>query len=220
MGIADRDYMRERPSNEKNLFGATKPPRGPSVFAVVLIVVGVLYLVFKATQWWQDHTIDRAAAPVLQAQPVVALPAQGASGVYPQPLQRVTAPRHDAPLAAGTVTKCVRDGKTSYSDSPCPSGAVVSTLQPPPPAPVALPVRHVTAATPQVIAVQNPPLVLVQNQPAVNPFAHRLAECKALDTQITQLDNEARQLLSAQQQDWIKDMRKKARDRQFGLHCQ
>lgn len=47
----------------------------------------------------------------------------------------------------------------------------------------------------------------------------KAAECKALEARITQLDNMARQPQTGQMQDWIRDQKSKARDRQFGLRC-
>ena len=44
-------------------------------------------------------------------------------------------------------------------------------------------------------------------------------ECARLEEQITALDAEARQPLSAQRQDRIRELRKTARDRQFALRC-
>lgn len=55
----------------------------------------------------------------------------------------------------------------------------------------------------------------INNSSATN----RLAECKALEAQITQLDAQARQPQSGQMQDWIAAQKKKARDRQFHIPC-
>lgn len=52
-----------------------------------------------------------------------------------------------------------------------------------------------------------------------NPAASKIAECKALDVEITQLDAMARQPQSGQAQDQISERKRKARDRQFGLKC-
>lgn len=45
------------------------------------------------------------------------------------------------------------------------------------------------------------------------------AECQALDAQIREWDEMARQPLSSQTQAWIAVQRRKARDRQFHIHC-
>ena len=52
-----------------------------------------------------------------------------------------------------------------------------------------------------------------------NSAAGHLAECKALDASITQYDAMARQPQTGQMQDWITGEKKKARDRQFRIHC-
>ena len=49
--------------------------------------------------------------------------------------------------------------------------------------------------------------------------ALRQRECRYLDEHIRQLDAWARQPLSAQEQDRVREQRKAARDRQFALHC-
>jgi hypothetical protein len=49
--------------------------------------------------------------------------------------------------------------------------------------------------------------------------ADRSQECQSLDRQILRWDAMARQPQSAATQDWIREKRRKARDRQFELHC-
>lgn len=46
------------------------------------------------------------------------------------------------------------------------------------------------------------------------------SQCKALDAEIAGYDAMARQPQSGQTQDWIAEQRRKARTKQFGLHCQ
>lgn len=48
---------------------------------------------------------------------------------------------------------------------------------------------------------------------------NHISECKVLDEQVTQFDAMARQPQSGQMQDWITAQKKKARDRQFQIHC-
>lgn len=47
----------------------------------------------------------------------------------------------------------------------------------------------------------------------------RQRECRYLDERIRNLDAQARQPQSAAMQDWLREKRKQARDRQFALHC-
>lgn len=56
---------------------------------------------------------------------------------------------------------------------------------------------------------------VVNNSPAVS----HMAQCKALDAQITHYDAMARQPQSGQIQDWITAQKKKARDQQFRIKC-
>ena len=60
--------------------------------------------------------------------------------------------------------------------------------------------------------------VVVQRQQD-NGAATRQAECASLDAQITHFDAMARQPQSGQMQDWITAHKRKARGRQFQLHC-
>jgi hypothetical protein len=83
----------------------------------------------------------------------------------------------------------------------------------------------VRSAPPQTQAPANwpqQPIVIVQaRQPsAANISAPRQLECKSLDEEIRHLDSWARQPNSGQTQDLIRDKRKRARDRQFEIHCQ
>lgn len=52
-----------------------------------------------------------------------------------------------------------------------------------------------------------------------SPVVSHVAECKALDAQITNYDSMARQPQSGQMQDWITAEKKKARDQQFRIRC-
>jgi hypothetical protein len=45
------------------------------------------------------------------------------------------------------------------------------------------------------------------------------AECRALDARVAQLDAMARAPQSAQTQDWLREQRRAARDRQFAIRC-
>lgn len=65
---------------------------------------------------------------------------------------------------------------------------------------------------PRANAVTN---TVINNSPAQS----QLGECKALEAAIAQYEAMARQPQTGQMQDWIADMKKKARDRQFNIHC-
>jgi len=57
------------------------------------------------------------------------------------------------------------------------------------------------------------------NLAQANAAPSNAAECQALNETIARLDAMARQPQSAQTQDWIRNERKKARDRQFQIQC-
>lgn len=66
------------------------------------------------------------------------------------------------------------------------------------------------------LAAPPPQAVVVQK---THPQMDRSAECSGLAARIAQLDALARQPQSGPTQDWIKDEKRTARDRQFRLRC-
>lgn len=129
-------------------------------------------------------------------------------------------PAHQsAPNAAersAKVTKCVINGSTSYGDSTCLHGAVISQITTRTDhnliAAVRLePTRRAEApAAPRAMTLQTPPF---------DDAAAKKSVCQGLDEQIKQWDAMARQPQSGQIQDWISAQRRQAPDRQFRLHC-
>jgi hypothetical protein len=220
MGLADRDYMGERRSTRRNPFNPPQPP-GTSTVTFILTWLLVAYLLFQGFAWWQNHhTLPLPTPAPQQAQPRTPNPGPV---LQPEPRPRTTYPSAlQTPAAPGPtqVSKCVSGGHTSYSQGPCPTGATASTLQlqAAPAAPTSQAVA-VQAPPQPVIVTQAPQVVIIQNQPTVDPNVARLQECKALEAEIVMLDNWARQLLPAQEQDRIRERRRKARDRQFEIHC-
>lgn len=119
----------------------------------------------------------------------------------------------------GQVIKCVLNGKTIYSDEKCPAGAKTHQVQLYDTAGVVSPPKAVLSElTAQRIATENAQVQSLQ-QPVALPVQSKKIECDAIDKHIEWLDSMARQPQSAQRQDWIRQERSQARDRQFGLHC-
>jgi hypothetical protein len=221
MALQDREYMRERRDNDKVLHFRPAPQK-TSVFTIVLYVVAALYLLYQAALWWQNKlpsTKPAAASPV-------AVPSSGNLGAdVPRALepqsQRTTQTQPNQPPAPGTVSKCVVNGKVTYSDAACPKDAVVGSVKLPPPVPVdayqqarAAPVP--TAALQQKVGgSESQPTLHTPSQAA----PAKSAECKLLDELVKQIDIRALQPQSLQQQDLLREDRKKARDRQFFLGC-
>ena len=229
MGLADRDYMRERRPRGDGLFTPRPSAGGTPALHIILIWLLVGLVLWIAANWFLTHqrATQRLAAPppAAQSQPAVEAPAPQAAlpteDRYPANTQ---AYRQNNPAASNQqVIKCTAGGKTMYSDTPCPIGALATAVQitqapPVPPQPLrsAPPPTQTPANWPQ------PPIVIVQapQTPVVDPSAMRQLECKALDDEIKRLDSWARQPNSGQTQDLIRDRRKRARDRQFEIHCQ
>lgn len=172
----------------------------------VLVLVGALFFLYQAADW-------------KLVQPTASSTTNTPRQLVSAPVQAPVRPSVQRPVAltdTPRITKCVVNAKTSYSDAPCPYGAVgseittyanhnlMAAVRPEPshqtPAPA-----HEEVAIAQIYQV---PGVISQK-----------TECESLNTQIVQWDAEARQPHSAQMQDWIKDQRKRARDRQFRIHC-
>ncbi len=221
MALQDRDYMRDRRDGDKVLQFRPAPQK-TSVLTIVLYVVAALYVLYQAALWWQNkQPLTKPAA-----EPSVALPPSGNLGadvpraLQPQP-QRTTQTQPNQPPAPGTVSKCVLNGKLTYSDAACPKDAVVGSVKLPPPVPV--------DAYPQARTVPVPSAVLESSSagPEPQPTLHtpsqaapaKSAECKSLDELVKQIDIRALQPQSLQLQDMLREDRKKARDRQFFLGC-
>ena len=215
MGLIDRDYMkgtgRDRPYSP--------PPESPITGWVgkLVIFASVIYLGFKLA-YWLDHRVKPApASAVLAATPAAKTTAQPTT-VAPTPTQTPPySPIPSIPAVPGIVTKCVVNGKTSYGDDTCTAGAVTSKVvikanQNLMAAVTVPPVAQATTPDPASTAI-------AQANPGPD-YAGIKAECAWLEARIKYLDDLARQPQSGQVQDWIRDERKKARDRQFRVRCQ
>lgn len=212
MGLMDRDYMkdtgRDRPFSP--------PPESSFMgwLGKLLVFACLLYLGFKLAYW-----LDHRANPAPGRAPVTAAPAVEPKA---QPTARPSlaqtpnqAGPDGAPAEQSIVTKCVVNGKTSYGDGTCATGAITSKV--------------VTRANQNLMAAVTVPPVdqaaaplspgIAQAHPGPD-YAAVKAECMWLETHIKYLDDLARQPNTAQTQDRIREERKTARDRQFTILCQ
>lgn len=213
MGLMDRDYMTDPDRHKRFRPPQKKPFTGwlVTLFVFVLIV----YAGFKLANWLDSRkrpavkqTIE-VSVPEVQRQTQSVVPPQTAARaiVYP-PIQSI-------PAEQSVVTKCVVQGKVSYGDGACPAGAVTSTV-------TTKSNQNIMAA----VSVQPNARAVTPEQrpiaPQVNPdvsYTAGKAECLALEAQIKSLDSMSRQPQGAQMQDWIREERKKARDRQARIPC-
>lgn len=189
---SDRDTP-FRPSPDKSIT--------PWLLAL-LFVAGLLYAGYQSIDWGKDK-------PVQNKVPIVT--------TTPSPQPKPAQPQ--APLTEPgrrIITKCTGGGKTTYSDGDCPKGSETSQLV------TKADYNLVAGLTPQQLAAVKrldaqaaTAATVAQNSPVVT----NTSECKTLDDYIKYLDALARQPQTMQTQDWIRDERKKARDRQFTIRC-
>lgn len=202
----DPDFMNNS-SRDRPFSPAPERSIIPWLTSLILITV-LLYASYQSITWWHIQPTNNAVKPIAAPPPTSTPPsAQG----LPQASGATPAPEPGTRL----ITKCVVQGKTSYGDSNCATGAVATQV--------------VTKANHNLLqAVRVPPAqteespaqstVIAQSNLGPNITAMK-AECAALDERIKYLDAMARQPQSGQAQDEIRGERKKARDRQFRIPC-
>lgn len=206
-----RDAGRKRPFSP--------PPERPIIgwLGKLVIFACLIYLGFKLA-YWLDHRAKPVPAHAVviampaantTAQPTTAAPTLARTPPYP--------PMPDIPADPDRVIKCVINGKTSYGDSTCAAGAVTSKVV------ITANQNLMASATVRPVAQATTPdpasTTIAQSNPGPD-YAALKAECIWLDARIKYLDDLARQPQSGKMQDWIRDERKKARDRQFRIRCQ
>lgn len=213
MGLMDRDYMHEK-SRRQRPFSPPLERFKLGTLGIALVFVVLLFFLYKAADWKLNHR--PAPQPIAESAPQPARPLLPAPGPA-LPMQPAHPSNSNADAGISQVTKCVANGRTSYSDVTCPQGSVstqvttranhnlMAAVQP-------------TAASPAEAGPTIQHIVEVQT-PSINDAAARKAECEWLDSQIKYWDSMARQPQGAQTQDWISAQRKQARDRQFRIRC-
>jgi hypothetical protein len=237
MGIADRDYMRERHREARAHPGRPGPPEpsATSTLWYILFFLSIAFLGYKAASWWDSthpkgpkrpapHLAIAPAAPVAARGSPVPEPRQRIPGVNPNltgswDANRPMAPNAPAPTPAATtiVIKCVINGVTTYADSESDclarAKATVVTIHARQNLSDGLP------SAPQIIQRPSPMAQLDAAPTGPDPNIQRQALCQSYEQEIKWMDERARQPLSGQEQDWLAAKRKKARDEQFRLHC-
>ncbi len=217
MGLMDRDYMkdhqRERP------FSPPPDRSGVSTIGIAIIFIAALFGLYKAAEWKLNQraaelAAKNAAVEAAETSHAINVRRRTTDQPFPPLPSYQNAP--DAQSENPTVTKCVVNGKTSYSDGNCATGATASQI--------------VTKANHNLMDAVRMPVVTQAAEPESqssvvvqgnqgSDYAAMKAECAALDERIKYLDAMARQPQGAQTQDWIRDERKKARDRQSRIPC-
>jgi hypothetical protein len=223
MGLADREYMRERARQRPEF----QPPPEPSI-AVILwtfLVLGAIAISIYAG--WKSSRHERtppAPKVAIVPAPHPITPPQTRS--HPEltgnwdPARKVEPTPTPAASTHTAVIKCVANGVTLYAETEadCLAHAkrtvvrIDSSQNISAPVPT-LPPQPVLTAPPVRIAAADPPA------PTVDPLAQKKVLCQTVEEEIKWIDERARQPLSGQEQDWLAAKRKKARDEQFRLRC-
>lgn len=215
MGQGDRDYLhgisrRQRPFSP--------PPRrsGPGKLGMALVFAAGLMLLYQAAEQYLERPRPSAARLMVAPAASPATPAFRPAPNFPAPPVDPPLPATRSTNASTSITKCVRNGSTSYTEGVCPHGAVSSQVTTRHDHNLLAPVR--SRADSQAVQPM-PQEIMAAHNPSFNDAAAKNAECEGLEKNILHWDAMARQPHSGQQQDWIREQRKKARDRQFHLRC-
>ena len=187
------------------------------VLVCVAGAIGILAMVWAALEWKGTRdNVQRHGAP-----PTRPMPSQRPSALPPRP--EATEPRAPASQDGRItrVTKCVsaRGAPTTFSDGPCPPGTRSDVVAVRPDLNLADGMsRAARSESIQDSRIKAQATAEYERWVAAQVDSTSL-ECDRLDAQITALDAEARQPLPGWRQDQIRDLRKRARDRQFALRC-
>jgi len=249
MGLQDRDYMKERGrkaayDEDRRRHNPFTPPRAePSTLVMVLAWVFVAFLLYLGYEWlqtrhdasrWRANSASRSDGsrdmarpeafavnpPVVARERVVSPPSPHSEPALPaprpEPIQQVRR-EPTPPPTAGTIYLCrAYNGGTFWSQAHCAQHqALIDSIVP---VPAGLPFPQQVELAQQ----RRQPATTVSNTTVTvrsETVGASNSECKALDTQVEQLDAMAREPQPAQMQDWIRGQRQKARDRQFALRC-
>jgi hypothetical protein len=226
MGIADRDYMRERQNHRAGPFSPPEPSAGMTIWMVLLFVV-LTYAAYRTWQFWQPKlpTAVVKTVPVeaaAESQKPIAHPSL--TGNWdPNRIVERPAPAAQSTTAVHVVTKCVVNGVTLYAESAEDCAAHAKKLLPVRIDPTQNLVDGLPPDVPQ--APIPPPAQAVQAgpvpslSPAADPNVIKKAQCLDYEEEIKWIDARARQPLSAWEQDQLAAKRKRARDEQFRLRC-
>lgn len=225
MGLADRDYMRDRHRNEisrSRPFGPPEPSIGLTLW-MILLITGLAYGSFKLWTWLNVKNSPPAVQNSTVASPTPPSKVRthpGLTGNW-DPNREVVAisstPSHQS-SQTHVVIKCIVNGTTLYvqSESECTAHAKKTAL-------VINSRQNLSDAVRPAPATLPSPIHVVQaapaQQPVVDPNVHKKALCQSYEEEIKYVDARARQPISAGEQDHLAERRKKARDKQFRLRC-
>lgn len=227
MGLADRDYMRDRARDGERrsarIFKNSTESSATSILWMVLTWMSIFFLLFKAFSWWEaNRTVPARHTVIEQRRNPPAAESNATSVRTPQPSSlRPGSPASFEPYQEATedfsVAKCVGRTGTSYSDGPCPAGTAATRVA------AGTQTNISDGLTRRTTREQSQSPVVVTTSadlplPSIEP-SNLLAQCKSLTEELNRFDVIARQPLSGAMQDWIRDQQRALQSRKFALKC-
>ncbi|OAK60555.1 hypothetical protein A3K87_23805 [Variovorax paradoxus] len=214
----DYDPMRERREAMTAWEHGLRPKPDRHWALWLALAVLAVYLFYMGAEWLlaQQRAPKQSAGPTMAVPPGIAPPPQDARPAPSPPVASPGAPGPDT----FEVTKCLTpSGKAAYSDGPCPDGSRATTVR------LRRDVNIADGMSPQAreASIRDNAAVAAQQhqyerQVAQN-VANEMGECSGLAEHINWIDAIGRQPQGAYSQDWLRDERKRTRDRQFRLGC-
>lgn len=204
--------MQRQPAEVFDSRKSSQNHRFRSTLWTVLIWLTALLLLYKSFLWLESYKQSRKELdPGTELGVPEKAPQTNSRNFVPSPggqSQQSSSTGYEASSPdTRTVTKCLLNGRVTFTDGKCPSGSSNST---------------VTVDTAKVGTVAPPAFVSAPPQPAVetsNAASVHEAECNLLKQEIDQIEALTRQPLSGRYQDDLRARREKIRSRQFALHC-
>ncbi|RSZ38202.1 MULTISPECIES: hypothetical protein [unclassified Variovorax] len=211
----EHDAMRERREAMTAWERGLRPRPERHLALWLALAVLVVFLFYLAAEWLltQRPAHRPIATPPVATQPSTT--ARPSPPVAPSPSQGgATTPD------TFEVTKCLApSGKAAYSDGPCPEGSRATTVR------LRRDVNIADGMSPQdrEASIRNNAVIAAQQQQYERQVAQNvdrgMAECSELAERIKWLDALGRQPQGTYSQDWLREERRRTRDRQFRLGC-
>lgn len=194
---------------------ALRPSRSSNRMLFLLAAAAAALATFVAFNGWRDSAALRDPQ---QRQVAPAKPQEVGASPTPRPEARELAPAQSPRVQR--FAKCISPaGATTYSDGPCPDGTRTGEVSVKPDANLAdgmaQEARQASMRRNSAIAQS---VYEHERRVAMNVDSSS-KECDQLNALIVSIDAAAHQPQSGFEQDRLKDQRRRARDRQFALHC-
>lgn len=219
MNRADRHTSRDLAGEARDHFFLPTDEGQSSLAWIILALVAGTFTMFNLSgNVWPADAQRQAPAPVAASATQAAATARTAPAAHGNAVLVAarTTPANDRehPASVEIVTKCIDDHGTSFSDRPCAPGAQAQHV-------MVDPNQNLAQGLPRGkidFSAVHPHSATVKTASAEPGTLHRF-QCEALQAKVHAIDDQARQPLTAPEQDRLASLRKEARDAQFRLKC-